>query len=77
MIVPNKVTRFNESILGKISFVLGELGDKEQTVEQLFESTQDYFGGIDEFILSLDVLYVLDAIEVDFYKGVIKYVKRD
>ncbi|MDR4887512.1 hypothetical protein RGU12_08045 [Fredinandcohnia sp. QZ13] len=77
MIVPNKVTRFNESILGKIPFILSELKKQETTIEQLYMSTQDYFDEVDEFILSLDVLYILEAIDVDLNKGVIKYAERD
>ncbi|MFJ7508871.1 ABC-three component system middle component 7 [Peribacillus simplex] len=77
MIVPNKVIRFNESIIGKMTFILKELSKEELTVEQLYTITQENFEEIDEFILSLDVLYILDSIQVDFEKGVVMYVKRD
>ncbi|MGE7185586.1 ABC-three component system middle component 7 [Peribacillus sp. NPDC006672] len=77
MIVPNKVIRFSESIIGKMTFILNELNGGELSVGQLYTSTQEYFEEIDEFIFSLDVLYILDSIQVDFEKGVVKYVKRD
>lgn len=77
MIVPNKVTRFSESILGKISIILSELKKQDTTIEQLYFSTQEYFDEVDEFILSIDVLYILEAIQVDLDKGVIKYAERD
>jgi len=77
MIVPNKVLRLNESIIGKMLIVLKILIIKEETIENLYFSTQDYFEEIDEFIYSLDVLYILDSIEIDFNKGVVKYVETD
>lgn len=77
MIVPNKVISFSESIIGKMLFILKQVSKEDLTIEQLYISTQDYFEEIDEFIYSLDVLYLLDAIQVDFNKGVVKYVKRD
>lgn len=77
MIVPNKVIRFNESIIGKMIAVLRELSIVDMTIEELYRSTEEHFEEIDEFIVSLDVLYILEAIQVDFDKGVVKYVKRD
>ncbi len=77
MIVPNKVVRFNESIIGKMPTILKYLSKQDMTVKELFLTTQDYFDEIDEFIYSLDVLYLLDAIKVDFDKGVVTYVSKD
>jgi len=79
MIVPNKITRFNESIIGKMVFILKVLQERDNPIELeiLYRETQEYFEEIDEFIVSLDVLYILNTIEVDFDKGVVKYVKRD
>lgn len=77
MLVPNKVIRFNESILGKMTFILEELSKGQMTIEELYSSTHDYFEEVDEFIISLDVLYLLDSIVIDFEKGVVTYVKRD
>ncbi len=77
MLTPNKVNRFSESIIGKMTFVLKQISKQEMTINELFKSTQHYFEEIDEFIYSLDVLYLLDTIHVDFNKGVIKYVNRN
>lgn len=74
MIVPNKVIRLNESIIGKMTIILKFLSEKEMTVKELFFITQDYFDEIDEFIYSLDALFLLDVIQVDFDKGVVTYV---
>jgi hypothetical protein len=77
MIVPNKVVRFNESIIGKMLIILEKLTIEEETIENLYLDTQNYFEDIDEFIYSLDVLYLLDAIQLDFNRGVVNYVKAD
>lgn len=75
MIVPNKVIRFSDSIIGKMTIILENLLEKDMTVKELYFSTQDYFEEIDEFIYSLDVLYLLTVIRVDFDEGVVTYVK--
>lgn len=77
MIVPNKVVSFSESIIGKMLCILQQLSKKEMTIHQLYLKTQDQFEEIDEFIYSLDVLFLLDAIQVDLNEGVVKYVKRN
>ena len=53
MIVPNKVIRFNESIIGKVIYILEELSNGDLSIENLYTNTQEYFEGIDEFIFSL------------------------
>lgn len=77
MIVPNKVISFNESIIGKMTIILEFIYKQKMTIKELFISTQDHFDEIDEFIYSIDVLFLLDVIEVDFEKGVVKYVSKD
>lgn len=77
MIVPNKVISFSESIIGKMPIILEYLSKQDMTVKELFFTTQDYFEEIDEFIYSLDVLFLLNAIKVDFDKGVVTYVRKD
>ncbi|WP_252503521.1 ABC-three component system middle component 7 [Sporosarcina sp. Marseille-Q4943] len=77
MLVPNKVITFNDSIIGKMTFILDFIIKNEMTIQDLYFATQEHFGEIDEFIYSLDVLFLLDAIKVDFNKGVVSYVKRD
>ncbi|SFJ54441.1 hypothetical protein SAMN02799624_04932 [Paenibacillus sp. UNC496MF] len=77
MIVPNKVISFSESIIGKMPIIIRRLSKQDMTVKELFFTTQDYFEEIDEFIYSLDVLFLLNAIKVDFDKGVVTYVRKD
>jgi hypothetical protein len=76
MIVPNKVIRFDESIIGKIPYILNEIENKDISVQNLYDLTRDKFDGVDQFILAIDTLYILDAIYIDFKKGVISYVNR-
>jgi dynactin complex subunit len=77
MIVPDKIIRFNESIIGKMPIILKNISRRDMTIKELFSTTQDYFEEIDEFIYSLDVLFLLDAIKVDLDKGVVTYVRKD
>lgn len=75
MIVPNKVIRFSDSIIGKMPIILEHLLEKDMTVKELYFATQSYFEEIDEFIYSLDVLFLLNIIKVDFDEGVVTYVR--
>lgn len=77
MIYPNKNIRFEESIIYKMISVL-ELQEKSIiNIHELYNATKKKFKNIDEFIISLDVLYALDMIIVDFENENIEYVKRD
>ncbi|WP_085523866.1 ABC-three component system middle component 7 [Tuberibacillus sp. Marseille-P3662] len=77
MLVPNKAMSFKESVIGKVPIILNLIKDEDLSIHELFIKTQGHFEAIDEFIYSLDVLYLLNSIEVDFNKGVVKYVNRD
>nr|WP_316250401.1 ABC-three component system middle component 7 [Bacillus pumilus] len=78
MIVPNKIISLNESIIGKMTFILEHITEQKYlTIEDLFRNTRSHFEEIDEFVLSLDVLYLLDAIEVEFSRGEATYVSGD
>jgi hypothetical protein len=77
MIVPNKVINFSNSVIGKMIFILEQVSLRDMTIEELYLNTYERFEEIDEFIYSLDVLYVLDAIVVDLKKGVVSYVNRN
>lgn len=77
MIYPNKHIRFEESILYKMIYILEAQEYSEMTISELFTKTISKFQNADEFIYSLDVLYILDEIEIDFENEIIKYVKRN
>lgn len=77
MIYPNKHIRFEESIIYKMIYLLEAQEYSEMTISELFTKTISKFQNVDEFIYSLDVLYILDEIEIDFENEIIKYVKRN
>jgi hypothetical protein len=76
MILPNKVIKYEESVIGKIIFLLDELKHKELTPSELYNAVSDKFDDINQFILAVDVLYLLDAIEYEQESEVLRYVKR-
>ncbi|MFS8215360.1 ABC-three component system middle component 7 [Paenibacillus polymyxa] len=59
MIIPNKVINYNDSIINKMLVLLTELSQSNFQIKELYFSTQNSFEEIDEFIYSLDVLYIL------------------
>ena len=73
MSFPSKFTNFDKSILAKISMLM--LDDVETiSLSELIRIRLDKFDDISEFMLALDVLFVLEKIELDEGNGVIKYV---
>lgn len=77
MIYPNKHIRIEDSIIYKMIAILEVQSDSEMNIHDLHSKIKNKFSNTDEFILSLDVLYVLDMIEVDFNTETIKYAKRN
>lgn len=73
MSFPSKFTRFDNSILAKVSFLILEEVEVI-TLSDLIHARLDKFEDIGEFILALDVLYVLEKIELEEGEGVIRYV---
>ncbi|WP_454061984.1 ABC-three component system middle component 7 [Candidatus Nitrospira salsa] len=73
MIMPDKFSSLDESTLGKVSHLL--LDDViEITVSDLMKMKVGKFVDVGEFILALDVLFVLGKIELDIDKKVVRYV---
>jgi len=77
MIYPNKNIRFEESIIFKMISILEEREKLIINIHDLYNETKNKFKNTDEFIISLDVLYALDMINVDFENENIQYVKRN
>lgn len=77
MIYPNKNIAFEESILYKMLYILEYKNRKQIFIAELYSKLKLKYQNIDEFIYSIDVLYVLDLIEVDFEKKMIRYVERN
>lgn len=69
---PSKVISIQDSLIWKLPIVLRILENENFTIENLLIETRPEFDDIDEFILAIDILYILDKISVDEKYGVIK-----
>lgn len=65
MITPNKVVPLSASVLGHLTHVLNA-GPEPTGLADLFQQVGEKFESIDQFLLALDVLFVLDRLTVDF-----------
>ena len=77
MILPNKLVSFKECILSKTICILNALNTSDSPVSELFLQVKDSFEDVAEFIIALDVLFVLDCIVYDENLKVIKYVRKN
>jgi hypothetical protein len=65
VITPNKFTDLDSSILAKLEIILdGTIGDT--SIRDLYHAVAHRFETADEFLLALDVLYILGRVNVDF-----------
>lgn len=76
MIYPNKNIKLEDSIIFKMTSILQNKNNKIN-IHELYLKTINEFNNIDEFILSIDVLYILDVIDIDFRTEMVTYVKRN
>lgn len=76
MILPNKVVSLEDSALSLLPLVL-ELGPAPIPVTSLYQEVADDFESADQFLLALDLLFVLDRIDVDMTTGIVRYVDRN
>lgn len=72
MITPNKVIPLDESALGRLGVILSK-GPSEVDLLALYRSVSHRFESIDQFLLTMDVLYVLGRIDVDFSTRIVTY----
>ncbi len=73
MITPNKVITLRESALGRAPIILRNKASKDNLTD-LYNRVHKDFESIDQFLLTLDVLYILGQIEIDLSTGVLTYV---
>jgi len=73
VITPNKVIPLAESALGRVGAIL-ESGPEPIDILALFRSVADNFESIDQFLLSMDVLYLLGLIDLDPVTRMVTYV---
>ncbi len=78
MITPSKFTPLEKSVIFKMIYLLEpEFHGKEMKIVELYRKVEKKFTGIDEFIYSIDILYILGYADVDFARGVLRYAHRD
>lgn len=75
MKLPSKIINYDESIIGKFSFILDEVSNKEINIYELFDKLKKKFNSVEEYLITLEVLYLLNKIEILEDSEVIKYVK--
>lgn len=72
MLLPSKVTNYQESSLAKFPLVLEIIQECPKTPIELFQKVKKKITGISEFIEIMDCLYALHKIELK--GGLIFYV---
>ena len=77
MILPNKLISFQDCILAKTVYILEKISDSDFSVIGLYEQVETHFEDLNEYMLALDVLYVLGKIEYNEELQVIQYVKKN
>jgi hypothetical protein len=73
MIAPNKVISLRESALGHVNAILRE-GPSAIDLVSLYGKVADDFDSIDQFILALDILFILRRIELNSRTRTVTYV---
>lgn len=70
MIIPNKSVPFKKTVIHKMLAIL-DLDFEEIAITDLYSKTKTKFNSMDEFVYSIDLLYVLDKIMIDEF-GLVK-----
>lgn len=77
MILPNKLISFQDCILAKTVYILEKITDSDFSVIGLYEQVETHFEDLNEYMLALDVLYVLGKIKYNEELRVIQYVEKN
>lgn len=72
MIVPNKFVSLDDSGLGHIGIILNE-GPEPIGLVELYRKVEHKFNGVDQFVITLDILFLLNRIEVNFETRTVTY----
>ena len=77
MILQNKLISFQDCILAKTVYILEKISDSDFSVIGLYEQVETHFEDLNEYMLALDVLYVLGKIKYNEGLQVIQYVEKN
>jgi hypothetical protein len=74
MLLPNKITSYQESVISKFPGVLTLVSKKTLSVYSLHKELKNRFDDIEDFLVTLDCLYALGKINFNEKDGVVYYV---
>jgi hypothetical protein len=77
MILPNKLIPFKDSILAKSIAILEQLEVESVHIGKLYIKVKNHFNDINQYIIALDILFVLEKIEYDKRTQVVSYVDKN
>lgn len=77
MILPNKLISFQDCILAKTVYILEKIGNSNVSIIDLYEQVETHFEDLNEYMLALDVLYVLGKIKYNEELRVIQYANKN
>ncbi len=70
MLLPDKMIRYNESVISKFVPVLQAMILNERIFpEHLYKNVKKHFSSLSEFIQTLDALYALGKVDIDNVTG--------
>ena len=73
MIAPNKAISLNDSALSRVSIILRQ-GPQAIDLQALYERVSGRFESIDQFLVALDILFVLGRIDLNPDTRTLTYV---
>lgn len=73
MITPNKVVTLKDSAMGKVGLILSQ-GPTPVPISALYKRVSNNFDSIDQFLLTLDLLFVLGRVDIDQDSRMLTYV---
>ncbi|MDR0630506.1 MAG: hypothetical protein LBF70_00490 [Holosporales bacterium] len=74
MLLPNKITPFNESILAKFPILLKEIKTGDISAMELFKKVKPEIYSIADYLEALDCLFTLKKIELTEQTEILHYV---
>jgi hypothetical protein len=76
MKLPNKIIKYEDSILAKFPIILSKLNNGDKSVLELYREVADRLENITEYVEILCCLYSLNKVELNSVSGGLHYVER-